>query len=74
MEKEKQEIEKVYEHGLGRRSSRSVRTFLSAVTGAFSATVAIESAPASVAIALSLFGSVWSGEAFCCLLYKRESA
>ena len=48
--KQRRDGENVYEHGFGRRSSRSVRTLLSAVTGAFAATVAIDSDPASVAI------------------------
>lgn len=52
----------MYEHGLGRRLSRSVRTFLSAVIGALAATVAIDSDPASDAIVLSLSSCVCGSE------------
>lgn len=70
--KKNKEIEKMQVHGLGRRSSRSVRTFLSAVTGAFSATVAIESTPASVDMAVNVSGSVFMVERPCFCVYKKE--
>lgn len=63
----------MYEHGLGRRLSRSVRTFLSAVIGALAATVAIDSDPASDAIVLSLSSCVlWFREAFFFINKKRD--